>query len=54
VSASLGTSGGVELTEELLDRLAAEAEQGYDVERLQERTVQPPNPPPAAGPRVTG
>jgi CRISPR-associated endonuclease/helicase Cas3 len=29
-----GTSGGVELTDELIERLAAEAEEGYDVEEL--------------------
>lgn len=28
------TSGGVELTDELMERLAAEAERGYDVSRL--------------------
>lgn len=32
------TSGGVELTEPLIDRLAEEAEAGYDVERLRPRT----------------
>lgn len=31
------TSGGVELTDDLIDRLAAEAEAGYDVERLRPR-----------------
>lgn len=51
---SASTSGGVELTDDLLDRLAVEAGQGYDVDRLKERHVQPPDPPPAAGPRVTG
>lgn len=30
-----GTSGGIELTEEVIERLAEEAEQGYDVEPLQ-------------------
>src|SRR5690348_5814898 len=28
------TSGGIELTDELIERLAAEAERGYDVKRL--------------------
>lgn len=32
------TSGGVELTDELLDRLAEEAEQGYEVDKLRPRT----------------
>lgn len=30
----LGTSGGVPVTEELIERLAAEAERGYAPERL--------------------
>lgn len=33
----LRTSGGVELTDELIERLAAEAEAGYDVSKLQPR-----------------
>lgn len=33
-----GTSGGVELTDELVERLAKEAEHGYDVERLRPRS----------------
>jgi hypothetical protein len=32
------TSGGVELTEPLIDQLAEEAQAGYDVERLRPRT----------------
>lgn len=32
------TSGGVELTDDLLDRLAEEAEQGYEVDNLRPRT----------------
>ncbi len=42
-----GTSGGVELTEELIERLAGEAEEGYDVERLRPRSShgRPPTPP---------
>lgn len=32
-----GTSGGVELTDELIERLADEAERGYDVDRLRPR-----------------
>jgi hypothetical protein len=31
------TSGGVELTDEVLDRAAAEAEEGYDVEQIRPR-----------------
>lgn len=31
------TSGGVELTDEVLDRLAVEAEAGYDVTRIRQR-----------------
>ncbi|MGH7857181.1 MAG: CopG family transcriptional regulator [Candidatus Binatia bacterium] len=31
------TSGGIELTEELIEKLADEAERGYDVERLAKR-----------------
>ena len=34
----LGTSGGVPLTEELLDTLADEAEHGYAVERMRRRS----------------
>lgn len=34
-----GTSGGVELTDELIERLAREAEEGYDVERLLPRPI---------------
>jgi CRISPR-associated endonuclease/helicase Cas3 len=33
-----GSSGGVELTDELIERLAREAEEGYDVERLRPRS----------------
>lgn len=33
------TSGGVELTHELLDRLAEEAERGYDVAQVRPRTA---------------
>lgn len=32
-----GTSGGVGLTDEMIDRLAQEAEQGYPIERLRPR-----------------
>lgn len=50
----LGTSGGVPLTDELLDRLAVEAERGYPVEQLRTRHELPDeHPPPAAEPRVT-
>jgi hypothetical protein len=31
---SYGTSGGVELTDELVERLAAEAEKGYKLSQL--------------------
>jgi hypothetical protein len=31
------TSGGVELTDEVIEKLAEEAEQGYDLDRLKER-----------------
>lgn len=34
---TLGTSGGVELTEELIERLVNEAEAGYDLDRLRPR-----------------
>ncbi len=37
-SSEYGTSGGVELTDELIERLAREAEEGYDVERLRPRS----------------
>ena len=33
-----GTSGGVELTDELIERLAREAEEGYDVGQLRPRS----------------
>jgi hypothetical protein len=33
----LGTSGGVPVTDELIDRLAVEAERGYDPARLKVR-----------------
>jgi hypothetical protein len=33
-----GSSGGVELTDELIERLAQEAEEGYEVERLRPRS----------------
>lgn len=39
VTTDQGTSGGVALTEELLDRLAEEAEAGYDLEQLVPRTA---------------
>jgi hypothetical protein len=39
---SRGTSGGVELTEELLDKLVDEAEAGYDLHRLRPRPGRPP------------
>lgn len=32
-----GTSGGIELTDELIENLAREAERGYDVEDLRRR-----------------
>jgi hypothetical protein len=38
VDSKYGTSGGVELTDELIERLAGEAEEGYDVERLRPRS----------------
>lgn len=34
VKKARGTSGGVKLSDDLVERLAAEAERGYDVERL--------------------
>ena len=40
---SYGTSGGVEITDELIEKWAAEAEVGYDVSRL---TPRPPGRPP--------
>lgn len=39
-----GTSGGAVLTDELLDRLADEAERGYDPGRLHPRSRRPPAP----------
>lgn len=39
---SYGTSGGVELTEEVIEKLAAEAEAGYDVSQLVPRRGRPP------------
>jgi len=39
---SWGTSGGVELTDELLDKMVAEAEAGYDLDRLRPRPGRPP------------
>jgi predicted HicB family RNase H-like nuclease len=36
------TSGGVPVTDDLVDRLAAEAEQGYDVAALRGRRGRPP------------
>ena len=35
------TSGGVPVTDDLVDRLAAEAEQGYDVRTLRRRGGRP-------------
>ena len=32
-----GTSGGVELTDEFIERIADEAEQGYDLDQLKPR-----------------
>jgi hypothetical protein len=37
-SSEYGSSGGVELTDELIERIAGEAEEGYDVERLRPRS----------------
>jgi predicted HicB family RNase H-like nuclease len=37
-SSNYGTSGGIELTDELVERLAQEAEEGYAVERLRPRS----------------
>ena len=34
VEENWGTSGGIPLTEELLDKLVAEAERGYDIKEL--------------------
>ena len=39
---SYGTSGGIELTDELLDKLAREAEEGIDISRLRPRRGRPP------------
>src|SRR5947209_15051449 len=36
------TSGGVELTDELVEQLADEAERGYDISRLTRRRGRPP------------
>lgn len=36
------TSGGVELTEELIEKLAKEAEEGIDLSRLRPRRGRPP------------
>jgi hypothetical protein len=36
------TSGGVPVTDELVERLAAEAEAGYDVDSLKRRSGRPP------------
>lgn len=36
-----GRSGGVELTDELLQRLADDAERGYEVERLRQQRGRP-------------
>jgi CRISPR-associated endonuclease/helicase Cas3 len=41
---SYGTSGGVEITDEVIERLAGEAEQGYDP-----RTLHPRGRPPLGG-----
>lgn len=38
---SYGTSGGIELTDEVIERLAEEAEQGYPIEQLPERPLDP-------------
>lgn len=43
--ADVATSGGVELTDELLDTLAAEAERGYDIARLRPRRGKRPDQP---------
>jgi CRISPR-associated endonuclease/helicase Cas3 len=37
-----GTSGGVKLTDELLDKWAEEAEAGYDISQLRPRPGRPP------------
>lgn len=37
IAAGYGTSGGVELTDEVIERLADEAEQGYPIERMRPR-----------------
>ncbi len=39
---SYGTSGGIELTDEVLDELVREAEEGYDLSRLTPRRGRPP------------
>jgi CRISPR-associated endonuclease/helicase Cas3 len=36
-----GTSGGVELADEVVDRLAKEAEEGYDTRKLRRRRGRP-------------
>jgi predicted HicB family RNase H-like nuclease len=41
-SAKYGTSDGVELTDELVAQLAAEAEAGYEVSKLRPRRGRPP------------
>lgn len=38
---SYETSGGIELTDEVVERLADEADAGYDIERLQSRSQWP-------------
>ncbi len=43
-----GKSGGVELTDEVLDKLAAEAEAGYDISQLRTRGRRPMGSGPAA------
>ena len=37
-----GTSGGIELTDELIEKLAKEAEEGIDLSRLRPRRGRPP------------
>ncbi len=46
-----GSSCGVELTDDVIERLADEAVRGYDVDRLRP-VPHDDEPAPAAGPRV--
>jgi hypothetical protein len=39
---SYGTSGGIEITDELIEKVVAEAEAGIDISRLRPRRGRPP------------